>query len=119
MICARLCKNQSSIFLPPCLGFHGIPLVTSSRGLLNVERGGEVEIAPGADRVPKVCLAAHAYVVPDEAMNARNLHVVIAEFFFVVCDCCEMMHLSLPAGEGAGRTVQYNTGDMITHPLYQ
>ena len=50
-------------------GFHGIPLITSSRVRLNIEMGGDVGIAPGEERVPTVCLAAHAHVVPDEAMT--------------------------------------------------
>ena len=40
-------------------GFHGIPLITSSRVRLNLEMGGEVGVRSGQERVPTVCLAAH------------------------------------------------------------
>lgn len=49
-------------------------LITSSRVRLEIVLEREVGIAPGQERVPKVCLAAHALVVPDEAMtHAKSL----------------------------------------------
>ena len=50
-------------------GFHGTPLITSSRVPLNIPMGGEGGIVSGGKRAPTVCVAVHAHVVPDDAMT--------------------------------------------------
>ena len=50
-------------------GFHGIPLMTSSRVRLNIQMGGEGGIPSGGSRAPAVGLAVHAHMVPDDALT--------------------------------------------------
>ena len=54
-------------------GFHGVPLVTSSRVGLNVQMGGDRGVEPGDCHGSTVCLAVHAHVVLNEAITPAAL----------------------------------------------
>ena len=54
-------------------GFHGIPLIISSMVVINMQIRVEGGIVWSEERAPTIFLAAHARVVPDDAMTHANL----------------------------------------------